>query len=361
MNNYPDLFNLLDKLTTPIFVLRVKNHDTRDFDIVFANEANVTASGVNLKEFVGKDFRTSFPGIYDVGLHEFYYQSIETNTVVEVGEIEYGDDKVNKSTYVVKATPLNEIEVMITYIDVSSLKKAEQMLIQKNIVLTEKNRSLEEYAYITSHDLQEPLRTISSFVNVLLNDYRDQIDENGKRVLDYIASSANRMKGMIHGVLQHSRLGIEKDKVQINCNKIIEEIEEDLHKIFKDKSVTIEVGKLPLILGNSNEMRILFQNLIGNAIKYQNAENKPVINICINETENKNWLFSVKDNGLGIAKNNQKKIFKMFQRLHLQGEYEGTGIGLANCQKIVKSLDGDIWVESEEGKGSTFYFTIPQE
>ncbi|WP_052444781.1 ATP-binding protein [Flammeovirga sp. OC4] len=361
MRNTLNALNILEKLPIPLVVFKLLDKETRDFEFVYANKANQKAARVDIQEFIGQRLIDAFPGIYELGLPELYLQCIETQQPVDIGEIEFGDEKVNyvKRSYRIKAFPLTKDELMILYEDVSSLKEAENELKKKNAILEEKNKSLEEFAYITSHDLQEPLGTIASFVEMLLLGYKDLLDDQGKQILDYIGTSTLRVKGMVHNILEYSRLGSEKETVTIDCNVILDEIRSDLKKLLDDKQVALEVNELPSITGTESEIRMLFQNLITNAIKYQPENNKPEVEISVKE-ESDHQVFSVKDNGIGIAEDNQKKIFRMFQRLHLDKEYEGVGIGLANCQKIVDGHKGEIWVESELGKGSTFYFSIPK-
>ncbi|NME67309.1 sensor histidine kinase [Flammeovirga aprica] len=352
---------ILEKLPIPLVVFKLLDRETRDFEFVYANQANQKASRVDIKEFIGTRLIDSFPGIYELGLPELYLQCIEKQEAVDVGEIEFGDEKVNyiKRSYRIKAFPLTDNELVILYEDVTSLKKAENELRKKNEILEEKNKSLEEFAYITSHDLQEPLGTIASFVEMLLLGYKDLLDDQGEQILDYIGTSTLRVKGMVHNILQYSRLGSEKEMVTVDCNVVLSEIRSDLKKLLDDKKVDLKVDELPSIVGAESEIRMLFQNLITNAIKYQSKDNVPEVGISVKEEVDRQ-VFSVRDNGIGIAEENQKKIFRMFQRLHLEKEYEGVGIGLANCQKIVDGHKGEIWVESELGKGSTFYFSIPK-
>ncbi|MBD0399784.1 ATP-binding protein [Flammeovirga sp. EKP202] len=354
-----DTYKLLDKLDTPIFVLKVTDFEKQDFKLIYANEANIIACGVDLKKFIGVDLRTNFPGLYEVGLADKYFESVITQKTLEVGEVVYGDENVNRSAYTGKATPISEDTVMITYKDISALKEAEQKLLHQNRVLKEKNKSLEEFAYITSHDLQEPLNTISSFVEILLKTYDERMNDNCRQILGHIGSSTTRLKNMIISILEYSRLGNQKEKMNIDCNLLVQEIQEDFKTLLDSKEVKLHISNLPSVNGSASEMRMLFQNLISNAIKYQERGNIPEVSINVEDNQQGYWIFSVTDNGIGIAENDRQKIFKMFHRLHLQQEYQGVGIGLANCLKIVQNHNGKIWVESVLRQGSTFYFTIP--
>ncbi|KXX68619.1 ATP-binding protein [Flammeovirga sp. SJP92] len=350
---------LLDHLNTAVYVLRLKSGAILNFDIVYANSVNKEVIGTDLRDFVGSDFKSSFPELYETKLPSLYYTSIKEQRVVDVGEVEYGDCKVSKNTYLIKAIPISHQEVMVTCNNVTRLKRAERELIKNNIVLKEKNKSLEEFAYITSHDLQEPLNTITSFVEIFKEKYNGLFDETGQMCLNYLENSATRMSEMIKGILHHSRLGTDVTITQVDLNKTLQGINEDLKSVIDEKDALIRSETLPILKGCDVGLRLLFQNLIHNALKYQKQGNRPEVTIKVKSQQN-GWLFSVKDNGIGIREKHQKKIFQVFQRLHTnESNYQGTGLGLANCMKIVKVSGGKLWVESTYGEGSTFFFTLP--
>lgn len=250
-----------------------------------------------------------------------------------------------------------------------SNKKFLKKIKQKNAIiykqtqeLSSQNKELEQFAYITSHDLKEPLNTISGLIVLLLEDYDDKLDEDGKMSLNFINESSLRMKTLIDSLLEYSRLGKIKEYKPINTSNLIDAIKADLGNMLSKSNATITTKDLPTITGSKIELRLLFQNLISNAVKFIKANTTPNIAITCIKTQRQSieyWQFAVKDNGIGIPKNYQDRIFAIFQRLHNREEYEGTGIGLAHCKKIVESHGGTIWLESEEGNGTTFYFTIP--
>ncbi|WP_052444632.1 ATP-binding protein [Flammeovirga sp. OC4] len=350
---------LLDHLNTAVYVLRLKSDEILNFDIVYANSVNKEVIGTDLRDLVGTDFKTSFPELFETRLPSLYYKSLREQRTVNVGEVEYGDCQVSKNTYVIKAIPLSRQEVMVTCNNITRLKKAERELIENNIVLKEKNRSLEEFAYITSHDLQEPLNTITSFVEIFKDKYDDVLDDTGQMCLSYLENSAIRMSNMIKGILHHSRLGTNVTITEVNLNEILKGIVEDLQIMINEKKAIIQSASLPTLNGCEVGLRLLFQNLIENALKYQREGNQPKIIIKAEPQEN-GWLFSIEDNGIGIREEHQKKIFQVFQRLHTdQSVYRGTGLGLSNCMKIVKVSGGKLWVKSTYGKGSTFFFNLP--
>jgi light-regulated signal transduction histidine kinase (bacteriophytochrome) len=211
---------------------------------------------------------------------------------------------------------------------------------------------------VASHDLQEPLRTTSSFVDLLQKDYKGKLDTKADKYLTFITQSTERMKVLIHDLLEYSRIGRKKELTPIDCNNLVQEIVADLDVIIKENNAKVNFGRLPVINGYPTEMKQLFQNLISNGIKFHKPGEHPEINIS-GTRENGAWQFVCRDNGIGIAKEHWERIFVIFQRLHTRTQYEGSGIGLANCKKIVELHGGTIWVESLPGEGSAFHFTIP--
>jgi PAS domain S-box-containing protein len=226
-----------------------------------------------------------------------------------------------------------------------------------NNELTFHLNELEQFSYISNHDLQEPLRTMIQFAQLFKEKYQNTFDEEGNKYLEFITNSAIRMKVMVKNLLEYSLLGKTGVTKFIDCNKIVEEVLSDLNDSIKGFNARITVQELPTFKGFKTEMRLLFQNLIVNAMKFHRKDCVPEISISA-ESQDKEWLFSIRDNGIGIDKKHYDKIFIIFQRLHNRNEFEGTGIGLAHCKKVVEMHGGKIWVDSTPGKGSNFMFTI---
>jgi ligand-binding sensor domain-containing protein/signal transduction histidine kinase len=252
---------------------------------------------------------------------------------------------------------------------VSTIRKQQEKLQQQvdektlqwvlaNNNLTMKNKELEQFAYVASHDLQEPLRTTTGFVNLLQQQYKGKIDERADKYLSFLSEASNRMRILIADLLDFSRIGSKKEVERVNCNLILKNVKEDILAAVTETGAVIESDTLPVINGHSFEMQILFQNLIMNAIKFRKKNTVPQIVISVTKV-NGYWQFAFKDNGIGIDAQYTERIFDIFQRLHTRSEYEGSGIGLSHCKKIVEMHYGKIWVESTPGVGSTFYFTIP--
>jgi ligand-binding sensor domain-containing protein/signal transduction histidine kinase len=226
-----------------------------------------------------------------------------------------------------------------------------------NEELEKKNQELEQFVYIASHDLREPLRTTSSFVELFQKQYKGKLDQKADTYLSYITQAADRMKTLIDDLLDYSRIGNNKELQKVDCNVILEEVLADLGIALAEAGTQIKSGTLPVINGHPTAIKQLFQNLIANGTKFRKKDVVPVIRINT-ESKDDHWKFSFSDNGIGIEKQHTEKVFSIFQRLHTRKEYEGSGIGLAHCKKIVELHNGKIWIESAPGEGSTFYFTI---
>jgi PAS domain S-box-containing protein len=252
--------------------------------------------------------------------------------------------------------------------DISELKRSASKVEEINIILQKKaeelaisNTELEQFAYVASHDLQEPLRMITNFLTQLDKKYSDIIDEKGKKYIYFAVDGAKRMRQIILDLLEFSRVGrTEHNREDLDLNELVKEINLLSQKQIEDKSAVIQAGELPVIHAYKAPLRQVFQNLIGNALTYTRKDIQPQIQITAQELNN-HWQFAVTDNGIGIEEEYFEKIFVIFQRLHNKQEYSGTGMGLAVTKKIVENLGGKIWVKSEEGKGSTFYFTIKKQ
>lgn len=243
--------------------------------------------------------------------------------------------------------------------------KQEELTVSKNHLeklnsdLVVKNRELERFTSIASHDLQEPLRTIGNMAHLISKKYSKNFDDQGKRILDYVTSATSRMTNLIKGLLDFSRIGTKRDTHRVDCQALVNNIVLDLDSTLKSRKGTVKVNELPAVYGSSVELRMLFQNLISNGLKFTKEDTLPVVELSAKENSS-NVEFCVKDNGIGIDNEDYEKIFYIFQRLNPTENYEGTGLGLAYCRKIVELHGGKIWIESEKDVGSTFHFTLPK-
>lgn len=225
--------------------------------------------------------------------------------------------------------------------------------------LTASNKELEQFAYIASHDLQEPLRMVSTFLTLIERKYSHILDENGKKYIYFAVEGAKRMRSIILDVLEFSRVGKYVDKSEkIDLNQLLDEVCMGLQKTIDEKKAVVSYSVLPEIVSYRSPMLQVFQNLIGNSLKYCKEGIHPLVQVSVVRHRDE-WLFSIKDNGIGIDKEYAEKIFVIFQRLHSKDQYSGSGLGLAIVKKIINNLGGAVWLESEVGAGSTFYFTLP--
>jgi signal transduction histidine kinase len=262
-------------------------------------------------------------------------------------------------------TELNEsdkklIEIIALHVS-SSLERIERNaeMSSLNNELERSNKELESYTYVVSHDLKAPLRSIRTFSEFLLEDNAEQLDDDGKMYLTRMTNAAAHMDTLISDLLMMSRVGrMYLETEQVDLNEVLDGIKNDLYATIEERGATVNVSKLPTIEGQKTWIKQLFTNFISNGLKFNESGN-PLIEINVEETPEE-YTFRVTDNGIGIAPENHDKIFKLFERLHTNEEYEGTGAGLTICMKIVNDWGGRLWVESEAGKGSSFHFTLPK-
>lgn len=240
--------------------------------------------------------------------------------------------------------------------DLSERRRVEEEIIQKSEELERSNTELEQFAYVASHDLQEPLRMITSYVQLLEKHYKDKLDQDAHDFINFAVDGARRMQTLIYSLLEYSRINRVKPFEHIDLDDTLDEVIKDLELSINDSHAKITWDKLPVIYGDKILIGQLFLNLIANAIKFR-RQAPPEIHISCKK-KNNFYHFSVSDNGIGIKKEYCEKIFIIFQRLHSKDKYPGTGIGLAICKKIVERHGGTIWVESDLNKGSVFQFTI---
>lgn len=227
---------------------------------------------------------------------------------------------------------------------------------QSNVQLHNKNKQLENIIYATSHDLQEPLRNIQNMANLVVQNVKND-DELTQQSIQYLNASTDRMSNMITSIMEYAKIGHEKVPEWVDVDELLEEVKLDLDWQIKENKAVVKSEKLPKILAYRNELRSLVQNLLSNAIKFRHIERHPIIKI-IYEKSADCYTFGVSDNGIGVDKKHFDAVFQMFKRLHTQQQYNGTGIGLAHCRKVVELHEGNIWIESNTPYGSTFHFTI---
>lgn len=328
----------------------------QDGIIQFANNQVISMFGYEKAELIAQKIEILIPKKYhkNHSSHRDNYLKKPTRKLMSNREELFGLKKDGSNFPVeISLGPItiqNRVYVMAIIRDTTSRNYVQ--------LLERKNHELEQFTYVASHDLQEPLRTVNSFSELLHQKHMEGDDEESKKYTRFIIDASTRMSQLVKSLLDHSLIGSKKELTMIDCNSLIKAITNDLNSSITETNTVFEVDDLPQIQGYEVEFRVLCQNLITNAIKFRKKDVTPIIKIS-SHREGNQWLFSFQDNGIGIAENHKERIFVIFQRLHSKTDYKGTGIGLAHCRKIIDLHGGRIWVESELNKGSIFYFTIP--
>ena len=245
--------------------------------------------------------------------------------------------------------------------EVTERAAAQDALREKTEALARSNAELEQFAYVASHDLQEPLRMVSSYVQLFEKRYSRQVDEQAQKYVDYAVEGAKRMQALIGGLLEFSRVGrVEEPSGVVDMGAALDQALLNLRSAIEESHAAVTRGPLPTLTGNAGRLSQVFQNLVGNAIKFRRSGEAPAVHVSA-VPHRKEWRFEVRDNGIGIDPQYLDRIFVIFQRLHTRAEYPGTGIGLSICKKVIERHGGRIWVESQPGAGSKFHFTLPRD
>ena len=248
-------------------------------------------------------------------------------------------------------------EISLVEDQLREIRLVETQLAERTKDLERSNHDLAQFAYVASHDLRAPIRAMKSFAQILVTDYSGQLDAEADEHLGFIVDGANRLESLINDLLAYSRIDTQgKDFESVDCSAVFDQVKTDLLMDSDHSEAEITRDDLPTVMADGTQMVQLFQNLISNGIKFH-GEDPPIVHMSVERNE-KEWLFAVRDNGIGIGQEHGERIFAMFQRLHTQEEYPGTGMGSAICKKIVERHGGKIWVKSQLGAGSTFFFTI---
>jgi PAS domain S-box-containing protein len=329
----------------------------------------IDRSGViTMAEGLGMEaFRNVKGGVVGHSIAEFHNELaglIESVRKALTGETAITVMELRGLHYEVACSPIHGPDESITGVigvahDISERVRAKEALEASAAELRRSNEELEQFAYIASHDLQEPLRMVASYTQLLERRYAAQLDDAAREFIGFAVDGARRMQEFITGLLQYSRVGTERRVfAEVNLGEVFETAIANLRIAIEESSASVTPRTLPVVRGDPRQLTQLFQNLIGNALKFRKPNQPPVIEVW-GKPDGDLWQIAVQDNGIGVDPRFSQRIFTIFQRLHTRDEYEGTGLGLAICKKIVERHGGSIWVDSKEGEGATFSFTLP--
>lgn len=346
---------------SPDLIIRIN----RDLTYLYVNSTIEEHTGHPPEFYINKNIdEIELPEEYVSHFKENYLKVFNTGEIIH-DEFEFPTIKglkFFKTSVVPKYNTKGEIETVLTLTrDITDRKELEDNLKQLIDELQRSNQELQQFAYVVSHDLQEPLRTITSFIQLLERRYKGKLDKDADEFMEYIVDGSVRMRQMIQDLLQYSRVTTKGGEFkETNVENVLKHTISNLKTIIEENNVKIINDPLPQVIADDKQLQRVFQNLILNAIKFKKPDVPPVIHISVKtDSENNEYIFLVSDNGIGIEAQYFERIFDIFQRLHTREEYEGTGIGLAVVKRIIDRHGGRIWVESEVDKGSTFYFTLP--
>ncbi len=332
-----------------------------DGKITDVNAATEAVTGRDRKNLIGTDFSDYFtePDRAREGYLQVFRDGFVRDYALELRRADGHITSVLYNASVYRDEAGQVIGVFAAARDITERKRAEQEIRTYAEELRRSNQELEHYAYVASHDLQEPLRTISSFSQLLSRRYQGRLDSDADDFIAFIVEGATRMQRLINDLLAFSRIGTRgRPFTAVDCEDALRAAIENLGVAVAESDTTITHDPLPTVRADATQLTQLFQNIIGNAIKFRRPEEPPRVHVSA-QRQAAGWQLSVRDNGIGIDPQFFERIFVIFQRLHGRDDYPGTGIGLAICKKIVERHGGRLWVESEPGNSSTFHFTIP--
>ena len=350
--------NIVETVREPLVVLDI------DLKILSANRSFYNTFKVTPDETVGNF-------IYDLGDRQWNIPKLRTlfedilpkNTKFDNFEVEHEFPIIGRKIMLLNARRIYRKDIGMQMIllaieDITERRQREEQLKKLSEELARSNTDLRDFAYVASHDLKKPLQSIEGFAKLLGRRYKGKLDAKADEFIEYIGSSVKRMQELIKDLLEYSQIGARGKKVKpTDCSGVVEKAVGNLQAAIEESNSVVTYDELPTVMVDTPQIISLFQNLIDNAINFR-GEEAPRIHISA-QRKGDEWVFSIQDNGIGIDPKDSEQIFGMFQRLHGSTEYPGTGIGLAICKKIVGHHGGRIWVESEPGKGSTFFFTLP--
>ncbi|MBO0937509.1 PAS domain-containing protein [Fibrella sp. HMF5335] len=366
------LQNVVDHSPSGMMLLEAVRDSTNeiiDFKYLVTNELNAKVTGHSVDEMTGKAISSLFPGYQSLDLFPVLVDVTNTGKTFQNTFVynSYGVNGTFDGYYMKQGDG-----VLFTFVNVTRLAEQQKQLETMNRDLARSNESLQQFAYVASHDLQEPLRKVQSFGKMLADQFNTQLGPTGIDLVNRMQSSAQRMSALIHDLLNYARLSTEKEPLKlVKLDLIVQDALADLDLCIQETRPTIQIDPMPVVMGSAVQLRQLFQNLLSNALKFQPVGNTPMVAIRCQPADPANlpadlptdktyWQIDVQDNGIGFSQQYADRIFEVFQRLHGKNKYTGTGVGLAICRRVAETHGGDISVTSEPGKGSTFSVFLPK-
>jgi PAS domain S-box-containing protein len=346
--------NIVECSPTAIYLYQLESDDR--LILTDANPSSDRIIGIAHSGLVGKSIEEAFPRLVDTEIPAMYRAIARGELDPQTFEVPYEDERFH-GYYLVTVFRTGPGLVAVDFVDISDRKQAEEELASRTEDLARSNAELEKFAYVASHDLQEPLRMVASYTQLLQRRYQGQLDDDADEFIAFAVDGATRMQRLINELLAYSRVGSQGEPLaEADLEPVLGEVLEVLGLSIAESNATVTHDPMPTVTCDPTQIGQVFQNLIANAIKFR-GEDPPIIHIGAQSSEGE-WVFSVKDNGLGIEPEYFDRIFVIFQRLQSRTEYPGTGMGLAICKRIIERHGGRTWVESDSETGSTFYFTL---
>lgn len=357
-------YSILDHLSEGVQVM------DREWRYVYVNDRVVAQSSYTREQLIGQTFFEMYPGVEQTQLYAALRSTMDDGEQVRVdNDFTFPDG--TKRYFQLRAYPVPE-GILIFSLDMTEetrrqliaedhQSELEELVRQRTAELSARNQELVQLTYLVSHDLRSPLTTMVGNAELLRLRAAAQLDERGLAHLDRIESSARRLGDIVDGMLRHARLGVQAEPEDVDTKALLRDIRDDLEAPLQATGGVLEFDDLPVLRGHMAELRTLFQNLVENGLKYHRAGVPPRVKVRAERQDEGTWRFAVHDNGIGIALTDQARVFDMFSRLRERGDVEGSGLGLAHCEKVVGLHGGRIWIESVPGEGTTFLFTCRQQ